>query len=48
MSKSTPKDAQKYPEWICSKCGDKYGNRPVGLATWHREACSLCGEVTPL
>jgi hypothetical protein len=48
MSKSTLKRLaeQKYPEWICKPCGDKYGNRPVGLATWHVDTCDVCGEVT--
>lgn len=32
-----------YPAWICKRCGDKYGNRQAGIATWHAGTCDLCG-----
>lgn len=32
-----------YPQWICSSCGDKHGNRQCGLATWHTDTCDVCG-----
>ena len=33
-----------YPSWVCSPCGTKHGNHPVGLATWHQDACDICGK----
>lgn len=33
----------QYPTWICWHCGDKYGNRPCGVATWHPDTCDICG-----
>jgi hypothetical protein len=38
--------ALKYPAWICADCGEQYGNRPVGIATWHEDTCGICGRVT--
>jgi hypothetical protein len=38
--------AQEYPMWICADCGEKYGKRPFGIATWHRDTCGVCGRVT--
>jgi len=38
--------AQRYPMWICSSCGEKYGNRPFGVSTWHEDTCGICGKVT--
>lgn len=38
-----------YPDWICKTCGCFYGNRPSGNpygATWHKDKCDVCGEVT--
>lgn len=32
--------------WICSDCGRKYGNKPVGIATWHEGLCDICGKKT--
>lgn len=33
----------EYPQWICRDCGEKYGNRPCGIATWHRgDKCGVC------
>lgn len=33
-----------YPNWICSDCGNKYGRRECGVATWHPSTCEICGE----
>lgn len=33
-----------YPIWICRECGDKYGQRPVGIASWHVNNCGVCGK----
>lgn len=33
-------------QWICKECGDKYGNREVGVATWHEDICDICGKKT--
>lgn len=32
-----------HPRWICASCGDKYGNRPAGISTWHPDTCGICG-----
>lgn len=40
MNKPTEKD---YPQWICSECGDNYGRRECGLATFHLNTCDVCG-----
>jgi hypothetical protein len=32
-----------YPDWICSSCGNRYGRRLAGIATWHFGQCGLCG-----
>ena len=34
-----------YPIWICWDCGDRYGNRAFGEATWHVDNCGVCGEM---
>jgi PHP family Zn ribbon phosphoesterase len=37
---------KKYPNWICSSCGTKYGRRLMDrnrLACWHVGTCDLCG-----
>jgi len=31
-----------YPAWICSDCGNKWGRRECGVATWHMSACDIC------
>jgi len=36
----------KYPVWICHPCGEKHGNKPVGVATWHENTCDICGNTT--
>lgn len=42
-----PKKTKTYPAWICSDCGDKYGRRKCGIATWHDgDACGICGKIT--
>jgi len=33
-----------YPAWICFDCGDKWGRRECGIATWHTDTCCICGE----
>ena len=33
-----------YPVWVCSECGDRYGRRECGIATWHRDTCGVCGQ----
>ena len=30
--------------WVCLDCGNKYGNRKVGIATWHMGVCDVCGK----
>lgn len=34
------------PEWVCGDCGDEYGHREHGLATWHPDTCGVCGKYT--
>ena len=34
-----------YPEWICDLCAGAAGKRLRGLATFHPDVCSLCGET---
>jgi hypothetical protein len=41
------KKKKKYPDWICNSCGSLYGKRPDGNpygATYHLDACDICGE----
>ena len=33
------------PQWICYKCGRKYGSFKCGQATWHTDVCGCCGET---
>lgn len=33
-----------YPNWICFECGNKYGRRECGVATWHPSVCGICGK----
>lgn len=35
-----------YPAVVCGPCGEKYGNRPVGVATWYPGTCGVCGAIT--
>lgn len=44
MTSITPPVEKPYPAWICEACGTKYGNREVGVATWHKNTCGVCGE----
>ncbi len=30
--------------WVCKDCGEKFGNRKVGVATWHIGQCDVCKE----
>jgi len=33
----------QYPEWICSSCGAKHGNRMLDRVTcWHMGTCDIC------
>lgn len=32
------------PQWVCYKCGIKYGSFRCGQATWNTEICGCCGE----
>ncbi len=34
-----------YPQWICAKCGAKYGRCAVSVATWHQDKCDVCGKL---
>ena len=34
-----------YPAWVCGDCGDKYGRRECGIATWHEDECGICGQT---
>ena len=34
----------EYPSWVCGDCGDRYGRRSSGVATWHPDTCGICGE----
>ena len=36
--------SETYPNWICRDCGQRYGNRPAGISTWHNGACGWCGH----
>jgi len=31
-----------YPQWICPPCGNKWGNKECGIATWHNDECGIC------
>jgi rRNA maturation protein Nop10 len=35
---------EEYPMWVCSPCGQKYGKKECGVATWHLDECGICGE----
>lgn len=35
-----------YPSWICRECGEKYGRRPCGIASWHVAECGVCSNST--
>ena len=37
---------ENYPAWICSDCGNKWGRKECGVATWHPDTCGLCGAKT--
>lgn len=31
-------------EWVCVDCGERYGRRAVGMATFHIDECGVCGQ----
>lgn len=33
-----------YPNWICLPCGNRYGRKRCGHATWHQNTCDICGH----
>jgi hypothetical protein len=33
------------PVWICLECGNRYGRRSSGVATWHEDMCDICGKI---
>lgn len=41
-------EEKKLITWICKECGDRYGRRPVGVATWHIDICDVCGKESVL
>lgn len=45
MSKDKPVTTP-YPQWICSPCGERYGKRACGIATFHAGKCDICGCET--
>jgi len=32
------------PAWVCMDCGERYGRRPAGIATFHIDECGVCGK----
>jgi hypothetical protein len=34
-----------YPLWICMPCGQKYGKKECGTATWHVGSCDVCDAI---
>lgn len=36
---------EDYVIWICFECGEKYGNRECGVATWHPGMCDVCHRL---
>lgn len=39
-------EVKSYPNVICSECGEKYGKRECGIATWSKDRCDICGTYT--
>ena len=33
----------RYPSWVCSDCGERFGRREPSNATWHDGECDVCG-----
>jgi len=31
--------------WVCSKCGNLYGEPCTGVSTFHYGTCEVCGET---
>jgi hypothetical protein len=42
VRKTSESGSGSYPAWVCFDCGEKYGRRPVGVATWHEGTCGVC------
>lgn len=42
------KKMREYPVWICQDCGETYGRKPCGIATWHEDFCDVCGAYGPV
>jgi hypothetical protein len=40
------KDKIVYPGVICTHCGNKYGHKQCGVATWYPGICGVCGADT--
>jgi hypothetical protein len=39
------KTEREYPVWICHPCGQRWGRRECGVATWHEDECGVCGKT---
>ena len=42
---------KKYPDWICTDCGEKVQRimlRRALIATFHIGRCDICGETKPV
>lgn len=42
---SQEKNPKPYPSWVCHACGDKFGRKKSGIATWHLGKCDVCGNA---
>lgn len=42
------KPSTDQPTWVCVACGEKWGRKPCGIATWHMNACQVCGKNKPV
>lgn len=38
------KPSADQPVWVCVACGDKWGLKECGIATWHIDQCDVCGQ----
>ena len=34
-----------YPAWVCAECAHAAGKTLRGLATFHPDACGICGKA---
>ena len=32
------------PVWVCAPCGETWGTKACGIATWHVNQCDVCGK----